>query len=44
MIVDERIIEPPEKARLKGNLIYHKVRFIINPNYTVSLADKNIGN
>ncbi|DAF42457.1 TPA_asm: movement protein [Bacopa monnieri virus 3] len=45
MLVDERIIEPIEKsiiAELIGNLVYQKVRFIINPNYSVSLTDKYI--
>lgn len=45
MIVDERIINPIEKSiitRLRGNLIYQKVRFIIRPDYSISLADKNI--
>lgn len=45
MMVDERIRYPPEKgiiAQLKGNLIYQKVKFIIKPDYSISITDDHI--
>ena len=44
-LADDRIIYPKEKAviaKLQGNLIYQKLKFMFSPNYTISLADMNI--
>lgn len=44
-LADDRIKYPIEKSvisAIKGNLIYQKFKFIVNPNYSVAIRDKNI--
>ena len=39
-LADDRIIHP--FSAVKGNLIYQKFAFIVSPNYSVAIHDKNI--
>ena len=43
-VVDERIISTLQDALIsviKGNLIYQKIKFIIQPDFSISLEDKH---